>query len=184
MGIGKFSWKKIWKYLWKIIALVSFAAALITLWINRDTVSDWLSSIVNPLADPIVRDVILLILVGILFWLIRRKKKVRSIPQTARSRGMEDWQYDWNPKHEFVLKKIAERKRSYSSSYKLCEKEFSDISKLDFKVIHDDLEEVELIRLSFRIFRTKYYEATRKGRDYASKGLLKEMEMEKIASRY
>ena len=189
MGIGKLSWKKVRKYLWKIIlgfiALVGFITGIIGIATNWDKVSNWLGSIGNFLADPIVRDVFLLVLIGILLWLFLRKRKARSIPhQTSRHRGLEDWQYDWNLKHEFVLVKIAERKRSYGSAYKLYERKFSNTSKLDFRVIMEDLEEVELIRLSFRILGIKYYEATRKGRDYASKGLLAEMENERIASEF
>jgi len=187
MGIKNLSWEKI---VGIVIIPLGFLSAIITIAKGWDVVLSILIFLRNIILEiprfsisTIGRDVLLIILVGILFWLFRRSGKVRSTPQTGRSEEMEDWQYDWNLKHEFVLKKIADRTISYSSLYKLYERKFSDTSELELKVIMEDLEEVGLIRLSPHILRKKY-EATRKGREFASKGLLVEMESRRFANQF
>jgi len=189
MEIKNLSWKKIAGI---VIVLLSFLGAIITIIKGWDALLSILSFFKNLISEilkfsisTIGRDVLLfVVVVGTLNWLIRRGRKVRTVPQTERIVEKEDWQFDWNLKHEFVLEKFAEGKRSYNLLYKLYEKEFSDASKLEFKVIKEDLEEADLIRFSHKIFKKKYYEATRKGREYALKGLLAEMEKQKIASKY
>lgn len=188
MGIKKLSWKKLWKVALGAILLVGLISGILGIANNWDTVSNWLSTIGNffiKIFTPVGRDVLLFVLIiGILFWLFRRSRKTRNVPQAERIEEKEEWQFDWNLKHEFVLKKIADGPKPNRALYKLYEKEFSDASKLEFKVIMDDLREADLIRFSHHMFKKKYYEATRKGREYALKGLLKEMEMKRIASRF
>ena len=121
---------------------------------------------------------------GILIWLIRSFRKSRNVPLFERIEGKKDWQIDWNLKHKFILERFAERTRSYNSLYKLYDKKFPDTSKLDFNVVIDNLEEADLIKFSHKIFKRKYYKATRKGREYALEGLLEKMEMKKLASKF
>lgn len=165
MGIKDLPWEA-------ILGVIFFISAIITILTNLKFVSNclgfignFLSKIFRFLTNSIIR-------------------KVRMIPRFERIVEKEDWQFDWNLKHKFVLEKFDDRTRSYNSLYKLYKKEFSDASKLEFKVIIEDLEEADLIRFSYKIFRKKYYKTTRKGRYFALKGLLAEMERRKIASKF
>lgn len=94
MGIKKLPWKKIWGLLWKItlgiIALISLVGTIIGITKDWNIVLNWLSSIgnfflkvLNPLANPIVRDVLLfLLIVGTLFWVFLINKKLKKLSQT------------------------------------------------------------------------------------------------------
>jgi len=183
MRAKKLSWKKIISVLFFIAAIITVSTNIGFVWNCLKYAWSIIGEIFKHLANPIVRDAIMFLLICILFW-FRRNKKIRSISQAERIQRMEDWQYDWNSKHEFVLNKIAEGTKSCNLLCKLYEKAFSDTSKLEFKVIMEDLEEVGLIRRSLHLFKKKYYEATRKGRELALKGLLVEMESRRIASEF
>jgi len=179
-GVKKLSWKKIISGLFIIAAIITI---LTFVWNYLKFAWSIIGDILKPLADPIVRDAILFLLICILFW-FRRNKKIRSISQAERVQEREDWQYNWNSKHELVLNNIAEGMKSYNLLYKVFEKAFSSTSKLEFRVIMEDLEEVGLIRPFLHLFKKKYYEATKKGREIALKGLLLEMESRRIASQF
>ena len=191
MGI-KNLWKKIPCIVKAIAVILGILVALINIikeWDVLFSIPSFLKNLISEILKSSIRITVWHVLIFILvicalIWLIRRFKKSRNVSHFNRIAKRKDWQIDWNSKHEFILEKLAEKTRSYNSLYKFYEKEFSDTSKLKFNVIIEDLEEAELIRFSYKIFKKKYYEATRKGRDCASKGLLEEMEMKKLASRY
>ncbi|GAJ02358.1 unnamed protein product, partial [marine sediment metagenome] len=91
MGIKKLPWKKIWGYLWKIIlviiGLISLVGTIIGITKDWNVVLNLLSSIgnffvkiLNPLANPIVRDVLLFLLIsGALRWLFSVSKKLKKL---------------------------------------------------------------------------------------------------------
>jgi len=93
MGIKKLPWKKIWGYLWKIILGVSVLIGLVgtIIGITKDwnvvlnllsSIGNFFSKILKPLANPIVRDVLLfLLIVGTLIWVFLINIKLKKLPK-------------------------------------------------------------------------------------------------------
>ena len=166
MGIKKPSWKKIWKF-WKVIVgTIFFIGAIITIATNWDFVLNRLSFLGNlfvrifaPLSNPIVRNVLLLILiVGILVWLIligyRKLKKLKFTEEQL-----------------FVLALIAESNepasyRLLSGSYR---EKFPGTSVINFKSTISWLERNGFIRCAGGYENNLVYVATDKGIEYAEK---------------
>jgi len=165
----KFSWKNIKKYLWKIILrialLVGLISGTITIVIYWEDVSNWISSVGNPLVNPIVRDIILFVLlVGLSIWLFLMSKKIRSTSQIEK---IEDaWQFDWNPRHDFIIEKFIEKDMELSTKnlFEGYEEKFPEDSEKEFNISLFDLEESGAIKHTGWLGNRKLYVLKKKGR--------------------
>jgi len=193
MGIKKLPWKKIWGYLWKIILgaiiLIGLISGIIGITKDWNIVLNGLSSIgnfflkiLNPLVNPIVRDVLLFILIsGALRWLFLVNKKLKKLligseegkKAVPKEKPKEDKEFEWTENHNLILTKIAGEGSSGGNMYLLVDtfkKDNPDAEFLDLEVIIDELIEADLISfLDYWDDDVKSYAATEKGRKYAKK---------------
>lgn len=128
MGIKKLPWKKIWGYLWKIILGVIILIGLISgiIGITKDwnvalsllsSIWNFFLKLFNPLANPIVRDVLLFVLIsGALRWLFLVSKKLKKLliareegkKAVSKEKPKEDKEFEWTENHGLILLEIAE----------------------------------------------------------------------------
>ena len=202
MGIKNLPWKKIWKYLWKIVlGTIFLISAIIGIATNWGAVSNWLSSvwdfflkIFNPLANPIVRDILLLIfIVAILIWLILINRKLKKLPLIDKGEAKV---VDEKEKKEEVKKVEKQEKEkelapTYKQRYVLWifanapgnirlgivferyKKKFPDVLMVEFKSIISDLEEGGFIKHTGNIGSDRVYRATNKCNKYIEKRVKK-----------
>ncbi len=197
MGIKKLPWKKIWGYLWKIILGVILLIGLISgiIGITKDwnvvlnllsSIGNFFLKILNPLANPIVRDVLLFVLIsGALRWLFLVNKKLKKLliaseegkKAVPKEKPKEDKEFEWTENHSLILTKIAmggDTGENTDCLFDTLKKKFLNAEFLDLQVIIDELIKAALIRIwGPWDDEVKSYVTTEKGRKNAKKILEK-----------
>ncbi len=201
MGIKKLPWKKIWGYLWKIIfgiiALISLVGTIIGITKDWNVVLNLLSSIgnfflkiLNPLANPIVRDVLLfLLIVGTLIWVFIINKKLKKLSQTYEEKIKayleEKPKKEEKPKRKeepeltvtqvYILANIANAPDSLGEHalFDLYQSKHPDSLRFELKSTISDLLGANLIRRAGAIGSESFYGATDKGVKLTNKLLKK-----------
>jgi hypothetical protein len=168
MGIKKLPWKKIWGYLWKIIlgiiVLIGLISALIGITKDWNIVLNGLSSIGNfflkilsPLANPIVRDVLLFLLImGTLFWVFRINIKLKKLSQTYEEKlrvHLEE-----KPKKEEKPEKKEESEKIKEEIKPKKEKKKLVLTEEQLYILVRIVESHEMLSFSFlyKVYEEKY----------------------------
>ena len=176
MGIKNLPWKKIGGILFIIATIITIVTNLKFVWNCLKFLGNIVVKICAPLTNSIVRDALLFVLiVGIIVWLYLISKKLRNIPQAEKSEKMEEWQFEWDSRHSYVLENIVEivnvGETSIRDLFEGYKENFPESSEKEYNLIVYDLEESKLIWQSSSIGDKKFYATTDKGRRHYMKGI-------------
>jgi len=174
MRIKKLSWKKIGAGLFIVAAIITIVTNLKSIWNFLKFLRSLILKLVSYLTNPIVRDVLLLLLIlGLLLWLILINIRIKKFQVDDEEKGTkEDESERWGAEHIYVLELLANSVANVSDKklFSQLKIKFPQASKLDFGVILDDLSEDDIIYVSGYLTDGGIeYATTREGRKIAKK---------------
>ncbi|MFX0140415.1 MAG: hypothetical protein ACFFDN_42645, partial [Candidatus Hodarchaeota archaeon] len=176
MGIKNLPWKKIGGIVFIIAAIITIATNLSFVWNCVKFLGNLVVKIFTPLANSVVRDVLLFVLiVGILIWLIMIGREIRKLrklqaafdelKRSVTERKKKEESVKLTEEHINILGEIANSPRSLGQNdlFESYKKNYPNHYLLDMKSTISDLMQMDYIYRAGAVGGELLYKATDKG---------------------